>query len=229
MALAPISNETEVDELFVGFELDGRYSINAVLARMGALQTVRATDRWLEREVALALSSTDGGELISSGKAVARITSPHVVNVFGCGEFDATSYVVFEQPALTLATYSQKAPDFWSDDVRVSKAAEELVKGLVALRQAGVATSGLHLGSIGVDASGRIQLSPWPLIDPTPALKTSSPLGDVSLVTSFLEVGGPSEGESTVQIPTAAPASRSESISPHLYDSAQCGGGGRSS
>jgi hypothetical protein len=192
VALAKASNGAQAEELLVGRELADRYAINGVLARMGSAQTFRALDRLLEREVALVLSSPGDRELlIGCGKAVARITCPHVVNVFGCGDYEGQSFVVFEQPVSTLATFAQEVPEFWSDEARVVRAVQELVIGLIALHRVGVATSELHLGSIGIDDSGRIQLSPWPLSDPSPVIDAASPIGNLALVTSLIEAGAP--------------------------------------
>ena len=178
---------------------------------MGTGQTFRAMDRLLEREVALVLSSPDNRDpLIACGKAVARITSPHVVNVFGCGDYEGRSFVVFEQPASTLATFAQEAPDFWLDEVRVARAAQELVIGLIALHRVGVATSDLHLGSIGIDDSGRIQLSPWPLRDPSPVIDAASPIGNLALVASLIEAGA--RDDQCAEFPNAAASGRDGAI-----------------
>jgi len=48
----------------------------------------------------------------------------------------------------------------------------------------------LHLGSIGVDGSGRVRLSPWPLADPASVGDDSpTPANDLELVASVLEYG----------------------------------------
>ncbi|HVA05992.1 MAG TPA: hypothetical protein VNG12_04540 [Acidimicrobiales bacterium] len=203
VVLAQTSNAAQADELLVGYELADRYAISAVLARMGTAQTFRAMDRLLEREVALVLGSPDSRDpLIACGKAVARITNPHVVNVFGCGDYEGQSFVVFEQPASTLATFVQEVPEFWSDEARVVRAAQELVIGLIALHRVGVATSELHLGSIGIDDGGRIQLSPWPLSDPSPVVDAASPIGNLALVASLIEAGA--RGDHCAEFPNAA-------------------------
>lgn len=215
VALVQTSNVAPPDELLVGFELADRYAISAVLARKGTAQTFRAMDRLLEREVALVLSSLDDRDhLIACGKAVARITSPHVVNVFGCGDYEGRSFVVFEQPASTLASFAQEVPAFWSDEARVVRAAQELVIGLIALHRVGMVTSELHLGSIGIDDSGRIQLSPWPLGDPSPVIDEACPIGNLALVASLIEAGA--RCDHCVEFPNAATSGQAGANAAHL-------------
>jgi len=187
VALTDIPNVVQRDDL-TGVEVAGRYVIAAPLSREGRVRTFGATDDWLDREVAIALEVASGeSSLIGTGKLVAKIRSSHVVNVYACGHFDDMSFVVFERPASSAALIAREARGFGWDEVRANAAVKDLVLGLVALQRAGVPTDELHLGSVGIDAGGRVRVSPWPLVDQVDA-RVEVP-GDVALVASFLEVG----------------------------------------
>jgi hypothetical protein len=189
VALAHVPTVAQRDEL-TGLELAGRYLIGPPLSQVGTVRIFGATDRWLDREVALALEGVSGkSSLITTGKLVARITSPHVVNVYACGHFAEMSFVVFERPASTLAFVAQEARGYAWNEARANAAAMELGLGLVELHRAGVASKELHLGSIGIDGSGRVRVSPWPLDDRAPGMDEGSPLDDVALIASLFEIG----------------------------------------
>jgi hypothetical protein len=58
------------------------------------------------------------------------------------------------------------------------------------LQRSGVDTRGLHLGSIGIDESGRVRLSPWPLAAcPGTESGTPTPASELELVARVLESG----------------------------------------
>ena len=187
MALTHTSNVDEWSDL-TGVEVAGRYLIGPPLSQVGTVRTFGATDDWLDREVAIALEVATGeSSLIDTGKSVAKISSPHVVNVYACGHFDDMSFVVFERPASSAAFIAREAGGFGWDEVRANAAAKDLVLGLLALQRAGVPTDELHLGSVGIDAGGQVRVSPWPLDDQ--AVARAEVPGDVALVGSLLEVG----------------------------------------
>ena len=179
-----------------GIELAGRYVVGAPLTRVGAVETYNATDLWLDRRVALAVdrvSVTDA--LTTTGKSVARISSPHVVDVFACGNVGAEGFVVFERPVFTVAFLARETWLYQWGDAQAVKAARELVIGLNDLHRAGIATKGLHLGSIGIDGVGRVRVSPWPIgCDTTDVQEAPDSGGDMALVASVLETGTRGDG-----------------------------------
>ena len=172
-------------------ELAGRYSIGAPLSRIGKVRIFSATDLFLDRSVAVAFDNVEGGRsLATKSQAMAGIRSPHVVDVYDCGGNARYRFVVFERPASTIASLVQESDRHLWNEGRAIASAKELVVGLSHLHRAGVETSGLHLGSIGVDGSGRVRLSPWPMAElASVGADASNPANDLELVASVLEYG----------------------------------------
>jgi hypothetical protein len=196
--MVELAGEPQEQQQLCGTELAGRYVVGAPLTRVGVVETYTATDLWLDRSVALAVdrvSTTDS--LITTGKSVARISSPHVVDVFACGKDGTESFVVFERPVLTVAFLARETRLYQWGDAQAIKVANELVIGLDDLHRAGVTTKGLHLGSIGIDGVGRVRVSPWAIgCGPTNVEESPDYGDDMALVASVLETG--TRGDSSV-------------------------------
>jgi hypothetical protein len=173
------------------------------------IQTFSAIDRWLDRSVVMLFDTVAGGcSLTATCKAVAGVRSSHVIDVYDYGGNAGYRYAVFERPVSTIASLAQESNrDLWNEG-RAIDTAKELVIGLSDLHRAGVETSGLHLGSIGVDDIGRVRVSPWPLVDPVcVGGDSSTPTNDLEMVASVLETGIRASG-SAVSSPAASLAAR---------------------
>ncbi|MGP0028888.1 MAG: hypothetical protein ACLPVF_00085 [Acidimicrobiales bacterium] len=187
---------------------EGRYARRSRLGRVGDIEVFTATDRWLRRIVGVAVAPATSTGLRETAHAVGRLRSPHVVEVYDRGVVGDEAFVVFEWPAPLLAIVATEAARLAWDEARAVTAAKECLVGLSHLHRVGVETSGLHLDAIGIDASGRIRVSPWPLVDATRSGRQSSPSGpgsanELALIAAVLDTAATPEGS-----PAAALASR---------------------
>jgi WD40 repeat protein/DNA-binding SARP family transcriptional activator len=79
-----------------------RYELGEEIGRGGMGEVYRATDTWLEREVAVKLLSNEalgpeGRErLLAEAQAAARLNHPNVVSVYDVGEIDGEPFIVME-------------------------------------------------------------------------------------------------------------------------------------
>ena len=94
---------TTVQDPLVGRVLDGRYHVEARLARGGMATVYRALDSRLDRVVALkvmhpALAQDDEfvSRFIREARSAARLSHPNVVTVIDAGEDEGHPYIVFE-------------------------------------------------------------------------------------------------------------------------------------
>ena len=102
--------DTTVAGLPVGHLLDGRYRVDARIARGGMATVYLGTDTRLERAVALKIAhaefASDDGfvrRFIDEAKSVARLSSPNVVAVYDQGADGAILFLAMEYvPGQTL-------------------------------------------------------------------------------------------------------------------------------
>ena len=181
----------------------GRYAVEDRLATEETYQSFAATDSALNRSVAVAAAKR-GETLLASGRALAGLRSPHVVNLYDAGHDNDVDFVVFERPAQTVAALSRtEDPKLWNAELAMA-VVDELVVALDHLEAAGIATDTLHLGSIGLDHAGHVRLSPW-------ALTTGVP--------SRAEADGTGEAPSSeLALPLAVLSSTDAAMSPGLID-----------
>lgn len=104
-----MSTSQQVDPL-IGRLVDGRYRVRARIARGGMATVYVATDLRLERRVALKVmhghlsdDSVFQSRFIQEARSAARLSDPHVVNVFDQGQDGELAYLVMEYlPGITL-------------------------------------------------------------------------------------------------------------------------------
>jgi serine/threonine-protein kinase len=104
-----VSTSQQVDPL-IGRLVDGRYRVRARIARGGMATVYVATDLRLERRVALKVmhghlsdDSVFQSRFIQEARSAARLSDPHVVNVFDQGQDGELAYLVMEYlPGITL-------------------------------------------------------------------------------------------------------------------------------
>ena len=102
--------DTTVAGLPIGHLLDGRYRVDARIARGGMATVYLGTDTRLERAVALKIAhaefASDDGfvrRFIDEAKSVARLSSPNVVAVYDQGADGAILFLAMEYvPGQTL-------------------------------------------------------------------------------------------------------------------------------
>jgi hypothetical protein len=147
--------------------LADRYAIGAQLGQNDRVQTFRATDRRLDRPVVMVVETGSGGEtLAETCQALAGALSPNMVEIYDRGESATHSFVVCELPMSTVASLVEDPGQSLWNESWASDTAEQLALALADLHGSGVDTSGLHFGHVGIDGSGRVRLSPWPLAEP---------------------------------------------------------------
>ena len=198
-----------------------RYVIGARLSDSGSVHTFSATDRWLDRPVVLVVDTESGGRTLDSiCQAMAGVQSPYLVDIYDRGGNATERFVVCEHPMSTVASLVQEPEQsLWNEGWAID-IAKQLAVALSDLRSGGVETSGLHLGYIGIDESGRVRLSPWPLAEP-PGDGSLAPSSDRELVASVLESGAHAFGSSvssTTADLVARPHLRSGGGSPLTLD-----------
>ena len=94
---------TSSSDPLIGRTLDGRYAIEAKIARGGMATVYRATDRRLDRAVAIKVMHPSfaedpgfAGRFVREARSAARLAHPHVVAVHDQGESDGVVYLVME-------------------------------------------------------------------------------------------------------------------------------------
>jgi hypothetical protein len=165
-----------------------RYAIGAQLSQDDCVQTFRATDRWLDRPVAMVFETGSGkGTLAETGQAVSDVPSPNLVEIYERSDSAAHPFVVCELPMSTVASLVQNPDQSLWNEGWATKTAEQLASALADLHRSGVEIAGVHFGYIGIDGSGRVRLSPWPLAEPPDAWP--APASEQDLVASVIESG----------------------------------------
>jgi hypothetical protein len=82
-----------------------RYTFETPLSLHWGRHTYRAVDRMLMRPVSVVVDTTEeGSSLIATAKAMAARRSPHLVDIYACGDDGRFHFVVFERPASTMST-----------------------------------------------------------------------------------------------------------------------------
>ena len=102
--------DTTLQDALVGRVVDGRYHVESLIARGGMATVYLALDRRLERDVALKVMHDNlAGDpdfvsrLVREARSAARLTSPHVVQVFDQGADGPWLYLAMEYlPGRTL-------------------------------------------------------------------------------------------------------------------------------
>ncbi|MDO5740534.1 MAG: Stk1 family PASTA domain-containing Ser/Thr kinase [Ornithinimicrobium sp.] len=94
---------TDVDDPLIGRLIDGRYQVDAELARGGMATVYRARDLRLDRAVALKVMRADLARddafvrrFVHEAHAAARLQHPHIVNVYDQGEDGSVVYLAME-------------------------------------------------------------------------------------------------------------------------------------
>ena len=90
-------------EQWIGRELGDRYLIGEHLGAGGMALVHRATDKRLDRQVAVKILRTDlgydveyGERLHREARGLARLTHPHIVTIHDVGHADGVIYLVME-------------------------------------------------------------------------------------------------------------------------------------
>jgi hypothetical protein len=176
-------------------QLADRYAVGAQLGQNGRVKTFHAMDRRLDRPVVMVVENGSGGEtLVETCQALTGVLSPNLVDIYDHGDSGTHHFVVCELPMSTVASLVEKPDEsLWNKGWAIDTA-EQLEAALADLNRSGVEADGLHFGYIGIDESGRVRLSPWPLAEHPDGSPT--PASEQELVASVLESGVRAEGSS---------------------------------
>jgi serine/threonine-protein kinase len=95
--------DTQVSDRLVGRVLDGRYRVDARVAKGGMATVYEALDMRLDRTVALKVMHDGLGDdaqftrrFVAEARAAARLSNPNVVAVFDQGDDNGTLFLAME-------------------------------------------------------------------------------------------------------------------------------------
>lgn len=136
--------DTTLADPLVGRLLDGRYQVEALVARGGMATVYLATDIRLERRVALKVMHADLARdadfvdrFIGEGKSVARLSHPNIVSVFDQGSDGHYLYLAMEYlPGRTLRDLLEERG--WFAPQEALGIMLPLLSGLAAAHAAGI-------------------------------------------------------------------------------------------
>ena len=153
----------------IGRLVDGRYEVRSRIARGGMATVYLATDRRLERRVAikvmhghLADDSRFRERFIQEARSAARLAHPNVVNVFDQGQDTEMAYLVMEYlPGITLRDLLAERHVLTTD--QTLDILEAVLAGLAAAHKAGIVHRDLKPENVLLADDGRIKIGDFGL------------------------------------------------------------------
>ncbi|WP_310059939.1 Stk1 family PASTA domain-containing Ser/Thr kinase [Arthrobacter ginsengisoli] len=189
----------------VGTLVDGRYLIQSRLASGGMSTVYVATDRRLERDVALkVLHPHMAGDpqfldrLGREAKAAARLSHPHVVGVLDQGEDDRVAYLVMEY--IKGHTLRDVLKDRGALPPRLALALiDPVVEGLGAAHDAGLIHRDIKPENVLIAEDGRIKLGDFGLARAiSTSTSTGALIGTVAYLSPELVLGRQADARSDI-------------------------------
>ncbi len=189
----------------VGTLVDGRYLIQSRLASGGMSTVYVATDRRLERDVALkVLHPHLAGDpqfldrLGREAKAAARLSHPHVVGVLDQGEDDRVAYLVMEY--IKGHTLRDVLKDKGALPPRLALALiDPVVEGLGAAHAAGLIHRDIKPENVLIADDGRIKLGDFGLARAiSTSTSTGALIGTVAYLSPELVLGRQADARSDI-------------------------------
>jgi serine/threonine-protein kinase len=189
--------DLSVSDAPVGRLLDGRYRIEALLARGGMATVYKATDTRLDRPVALKimhaeLAADDDfvARFIGEARAVAQLSDPNVVNVFDQGEDDGAVYLAMEYiHGRTLRDVLHERGRLGAD--LALEVAESVLSALAAAHRAGIVHRDVKPENVLVGNDGRVKVADFGLAraNSSSSKTTRGLLGTVSYISPEQALG----------------------------------------
>lgn len=190
----------------IGMLLDGRYRVDARIARGGMATVYRATDERLDRTVAvkvlhlhLAEDAAFRARFAREARAAARLSHPNVVGVHDQGKQDGFCYLVLEHvPGHTLR-------ELLTDQGRLApqvalEVLDQVLQGLAAAHRAGIIHRDLKPENVLITPSGRVCLADFGLARAATASTSASSalIGTVAYLSPELLRRGDADARSDV-------------------------------
>ncbi|MET1051449.1 MAG: Stk1 family PASTA domain-containing Ser/Thr kinase [Mycetocola sp.] len=190
----------------IGRLIDDRYEVRSRIARGGMATVYLATDRRLERRVAikvmhghLADDSNFRNRFVQEARSAARLADPHVVSVFDQGQDSDLAYLVMEYlPGITLR-------DLLRDHGKLSPRQvvdimDAVTSGLAAAHRAGIIHRDLKPENVLLADDGRIKISDFGLARAASANTATgqSLLGTIAYLSPELVTRGVADARSDI-------------------------------
>lgn len=194
-----------VTDSLVGAVVDQRYFVQSRVARGGMSTVYRATDRRLERDVALKVMHPHlaGDEnflhrFSQEAKAAARLSHPHVVGVLDQGMDGPLAYLVMEYvPGHTLRdVLNDKGPL----PPRLALALlDPVIEGLAAAHEAGLVHRDVKPENVLIAQDSRIKIGDFGLARAvSTSTNTGTLIGTVAYIAPELVTGGAADARSDI-------------------------------
>ncbi|KQY98755.1 serine/threonine protein kinase [Microbacterium sp. Root53] len=200
-----MSTSQQVDPL-IGRLVDGRYRVRARIARGGMATVYVATDLRLERRVALKVmhghlsdDSVFQSRFIQEARSAARLSDPHVVNVYDQGQDGELAYLVMEYlPGITLRELLKEQRRLTvTQTITIMDA---VLSGLAAAHHAGLIHRDVKPENVLLAEDGRIKIGDFGLARATSANTATGQqlLGTIAYLAPELVTRGTADARSDI-------------------------------
>ncbi len=200
-----MSTSQQADPL-IGRLVDGRYRVRARIARGGMATVYVATDLRLERRVALKVmhghlsdDTVFQSRFIQEARSAARLSDPHVVNVFDQGQDGDMAYLVMEYlPGITLRELLREHKRLTVDQTLTIM--DAILSGLAAAHRAGIVHRDVKPENVLLAEDGRIKIGDFGLARATTANTASGAqlMGTIAYLAPELVTRGTADARSDI-------------------------------
>lgn len=200
-----MSTSQQADPL-IGRLVDGRYRVRARIARGGMATVYVATDLRLERRVALKVmhghlsdDTVFQSRFIQEARSAARLSDPHVVNVFDQGQDGEMAYLVMEYlPGITLRELLREHRRLTIDQTLTIM--DAILSGLAAAHRAGIVHRDVKPENVLLAEDGRIKIGDFGLARATTANTASGAqlMGTIAYLAPELVTRGTADARSDI-------------------------------
>lgn len=200
-----MSTSQQADPL-IGRLVDGRYRVRARIARGGMATVYVATDLRLERRVALKVmhghlsdDTVFQSRFIQEARSAARLSDPHVVNVFDQGQDGDMAYLVMEYlPGVTLRELLREHKRLTVDQTLTIM--DAILSGLAAAHRAGIVHRDVKPENVLLAEDGRIKIGDFGLARATTANTASGAqlMGTIAYLAPELVTRGTADARSDI-------------------------------
>ncbi len=200
-----MSTSQQADPL-IGRLVDGRYRVRARIARGGMATVYVATDLRLERRIALKVmhghlsdDTVFQSRFIQEARSAARLSDPHVVNVFDQGQDGDMAYLVMEYlPGITLRELLREHRRLTIDQTLTIM--DAILSGLAAAHRAGIVHRDVKPENVLLAEDGRIKIGDFGLARATTANTASGAqlMGTIAYLAPELVTRGTADARSDI-------------------------------